>query len=422
MNHSTLNDEELALRDTKSGKLLFTEYRKKLCAFFLQDNRLLAAQVMTSSENQIGAVYIGKIKNVVKNINACFVEIANEEICFLPMKTAIHPILLNRAYDGRLLEGDEILVQLSKEAHKTKGATVTAAVSLSNDYAAICIGNQKIGFSDKLSKERKDELKVWLSGAGILREKSFVWDAEIPLDLIIRTKAGEGGEELLLSNIKAIYDEFLNMIHIAKHRTCFSCIRQAPENFEVVLEQLAYPDEYQEMITDDAALYEKLNTYAKEKLLNKNVRLYEDTVLSLSKLYSLEQKMDTALNKRVWLKSGGYLIIEPTEALTVIDVNTGKYEPKKASLRQNADATYELINREAAKEVALQLRLRNMSGIIVVDFINMKSEVSRDSLLEYLRELVRKDRVKTTVVDMTQLGLVEITRQKSNKPLWELML
>ncbi len=401
------------------GKILFTRYRDNMCALYLSENRLLAARVMIEGTNRVGAVYIGKIKNVVKNINACFLEIADGEICFLSMKDATAPIVLNRKYDGRLLEGDEILVQLSKEAQKTKQPSVTADISLSNEYAAISIGSRRIGYSGKLEKMRKEEIQNWLLQAGYRQEKDFsaailLHENPVSLGLVVRTKARDCTEQVLLQNIETLIKEFQALLNRALHRTCFSCIRQAPEDFEAVLDQLAYPYEYDEILTDDTVLYNKLCVYCKERMSDISIRLYEDANLSLSKLYSLEQKFDTALNKRVWLKSGGYLIIEPTEALTVIDVNTGKYEGKMAS-----DNTYEKINREAAEEIALQLRLRNLSGIILVDFINMDSKESQENLLHFLREMVRKDKIKTLVVDITPLGLVEITRKKQYKPLRE---
>lgn len=436
---SAMDENDKMLRDTKSGKILFTRYRDRMCGLYLRDNQLLAAQVMSDSANRIGAVYIGKIKNVVKNINACFLEIAEEEICFLAMKDATNPILLNRKFDGRLLEGDEILVQLSKEAQKTKQASVTADISISNEYAAIAIGSRRIGYSGKLGKERKEEIKVWLERASFRQGSEFWYEAsrytdfedsenlscinKPALGLVVRTKANDCSEEILLWNIRELLKEFLTMVQAAYHRTCFSCIRQAPEGFEAVLEQLAYPTEYNEIITDDPVLYDKLYAYCELSMPEKFVRLYEDADFSLSKLYSLEQKMDTALNMRIWLKSGGYLIIEHTEALTVIDVNTGKYEARRISDGDKASQTaFEKINQEAAEEVARQLRLRNLSGIIIVDFINMNSKELDEALLDFLREQVRKDKIKTNVIDMTPLGLVEITRKKQNKPLREQFL
>jgi ribonuclease G len=132
----------------------------------------------------------------------------------------------------------------------------------------------------------------------------------------------------------------------------------------------------------------------------------------MAKCYSLERQLEQALQERVWLNSGGYLIIQPTEALTVIDVNSGKFEGGK-----NREAAFLKLNREAAREIARQLRLRNISGIIIVDFINMEEKASEQELLNLLTHELRKDPIPTTLVDMTKLSLVEITRKKKEKSL-----
>lgn len=336
-----ISDAEKELRSTIAGKLLFTTLRGHKCALLIQDDRLKVAHVLDNSLGKIGAVYICKVKNVVKNIDACFVEIANGELCFLPMKAASHAILLNRNTDGRILEGDEFPVQVTRDAQKTKQASVTTKLNLS----------------------REEQEKI---------------------------------------------------LALAKHRTCFSCLVEPAEAFVRVLEQLVYDDEYEEILTDDRNLFEKLLPYCNQMLPEKKLRFYEDNTFTLSKLYSLETKLDTALNTRIWLKSGGYLIIEPTEALTVIDVNSGKIDVRKG----NQETIYK-VNQEAAKEIALQLRLRNLSGIIIIDFINMTSKEQQTALLEQLREEVKRDIQKTIIVDMTALGLVEITRKKSHKTLQE---
>ena len=142
--------------------------------------------------------------------------------------------------------------------------------------------------------------------------------------------------------------------------------------------------------------------------------LYTDENLPLMKLYRLESVLKSATDRRVWMKSGGYLVIEPTEALTVIDVNSGKSIKGK-----NAEEQFLKINIEAAKEIARQLRLRNISGIVMIDFINMKEESHNHELMKNLAEYVRTDPVRTTVVDMTKLGLVELTRQKGKRALHE---
>lgn len=156
-----------------------------------------------------------------------------------------------------------------------------------------------------------------------------------------------------------------------------------------------------------------MQTYQKEDL--EKLRLYKDTQISLNRLYSLETKLSKALKERVWLKSGGYLVIQPTEALTVIDVNTGK----AISGKKPTEETFFNINLEAAEEIAKQLRLRNLSGIIIIDFIDMQKDRNKELLISCLSKWIEKDPVKTVFVDMTRLNLVEITRQKVRKPLHE---
>ena len=172
-----------------------------------------------------------------------------------------------------------------------------------------------------------------------------------------------------------------------------------------------YGYSYDKMITDDEQIFNDIKSTfpALEKL-----QLYRDEQISLSRLYSVEARLQEALREKVWMANGAYLIIQPTEALTVIDVNSGKNQKKGSS----SEVLYQ-INREAAEEIALQIKLRNISGIIIIDFINQTHEEQDRELLHYLTRLVNRDSVKTTVVGMTSLGLVEVTRKKINKPLWE---
>lgn len=166
--------------------------------------------------------------------------------------------------------------------------------------------------------------------------------------------------------------------------------------------------------TDNAAIYQQLVQLAEKWPETVTVKLYEDISYPLVKLKGIEAQIDKALQKRVWMKSGAYLVIEPTEALTVVDVNTGK-----AIGKQNMDENFFKINMEAAQEVCRQMRLRNLSGIIIVDFINMKNPDHIHQLMNYLKAEAAKDVVQTTIVDRTALHLVEITRKKIRKPLFE---
>ena len=170
------------------------------------------------------------------------------------------------------------------------------------------------------------------------------------------------------------------------------------------------------IVTDQEDIFQEVKEYLSTsqpedlKLLQK----YEDGLLPLAKLYRLETVLKEALGKKVWLKSGAYLVIEPTEALSVIDVNTGKYSGKKV-VRE----TILKVNLEAAEEIGRQLMLRNLSGIIIIDFIDMEAEEDKQCLLQKLEEVLFKDPVKTSLIEMTKLNLVEVTRKKIRKPLYE---
>ena len=208
---------------------------------------------------------------------------------------------------------------------------------------------------------------------------------------------------------------YLKLSKEASCRTCYSCIYRALPGYIAAIRD-SYSGTLDGIVTDIPAYYEELKDYLEEYQAEDadKLTLYEDKLLPLSKLYSLDSALEHALNKHVWLKSGGYLVIEPTEAMVVIDVNTGKYSGKK-----KMQDTICRINMEAADEIGRQLRLRNLSGIILIDFIDMEREEDREMLMRHLGDVVSKDPVKTTVVDMTRLNLVEVTRKKVRKPLYE---
>lgn len=419
----TLTEEEAALHRRDGGKLIFTSCRGRDCALRLQDDRLVEASFFPKEPSKMGAVYIGKVKNLAKNIDACFVEIAKGETCFLSLRNAITPCLLNRRYDGRILAGDELPVQVVRDAQKTKQAAVTAQISLADDYIVLALGTARTGYSTKLDRAKKEEIKRLFHQAGILendclvqallQEKAGAEGAWIPsAGLVVRTRAEEISGEELLVHFQAVLEQFAGLLRTAVHRCCYSCLREAEAGAEAALRQFAG-----EVITDQEGVFEQLTRYSREQDLPVKIRLYQDSMLSLSALYGLEHKIEEALGTRVWLKSGGYLVIEHTEALTVIDVNSGKCETG-----DNSQETYRKINLEAAGEIAVQLKLRNLSGIILVDFINMQSGRDNAELMHFLRTAVQKDSVKTTVIDMTPLGLVEITRKKTSRPLREQFL
>ena len=400
-------------KQMEQKKLIITTCLGRKVAALMEDQRLTGLHVLEhNGGSKVGAVYIGKVKNVVKNIGACFVEIEGGELCFLSLKEAENAYLLNRPSDGRILQEDELLVQVQRDAIKTKQAGLTTKINLSTDYFAFSLGSPKLGISSKLSKECKEELKVILKELGIIDEKgNLLQSPDMPsYGLVLRTATQtlleEIGVQEYIRALKEAQNRFIDLVSRAKYQTCFSCLLPPPSVYRKALDYFG-PSSFDEVVTDDPEVVKELE----EKV---NLRFYEDGMLSLPKLYSLETKIKEALSANVWLPSGASLVIEQTESMNVIDVNSGKFDKKTAS----RDSIYR-INKEAAREIALQIRLRNLTGIIIVDFINMKSEDDKERLLQELRHFVSGDHIHTQVIDMTPLGLVEITRQRGCRSLKE---
>ncbi|MCD8198065.1 MAG: ribonuclease E/G [Lachnospiraceae bacterium] len=371
----------------------------------LTDGRLTELSLNPSDARPLlGNIYVGRVKNIVKNIRAAFVEIEGGTLCYLPLEDVQAPVWARPKKNDRLAEGDELLVQLSREAQKTKAPSVMTQLSLSGKYLVLTRGKQGIGCSAKLSAGERQRLKE-LAECFPLPEDS---------GLIVRTNA-EGLQE---TELRAEFDKLLEkqnfLIVQAVHRAVFSCVyRERPAYLNSILGNRS--GTLKEIVTDDAHIFREIRDFLREEMPEEEgkLRLYEERMQPLKSLYQLEKGLSDALSERVWLKSGAYLVIEHTEAMTVIDVNTGKCVTGK-----DKRETVRKINLEAAAEISRQLRLRNLSGMILVDFVDMDGDGPHE-LLSFMRERLRDDPMKATAVDMTQLGLMELTRRKQKKPLRE---
>ncbi len=423
--HTSIHEPNPELGSTGQGKLLITAVQDRKGAFLLHDNRLLQAALFPKKQSRVGAIYLGKVKNVCKNMDACFVEIADKELVYLPTKQCKAPFMVNRSFDGRILEGDELLLQIERDALKTKQAAATTKITLQGRYAVFTTDSCKIGISSKLSKEQKSRVCEVLQENGLIdKDRNYRHSGQMPpyieqlppYSVVIRTEAAvlleqEQGERIFLLELEELETQFAKLFAKAMHNTCFTCLSAPQTPWEVCVCQIPV-GEYEEVVTDCPGLYEEMVPFFQER--GKTLRLYTDASYPLKKLYSLDTRIADALSRRIWLKSGAYLVVDVTEALTVFDVNSGKYDARKVS-----DEAFYRINLEAAGEIARQIRLRNLSGIILIDFINMQDTTRQEKLLNTMKELVKKDPVHTTVVDITPLGLMEITRKKVNKTLAE---
>lgn len=410
-----------------SSALLIIERNEQILSLLYQNNRLVQVKVHDEkgedevSSLPLGAIYIGKVKNVVPTIDAAFVEVCKGSMGFLPMKNAKNPVIVNRKYDGRILAGDEILVQIEKEGIKTKDPGLTCNLSFTGKYCVLTTGKLGVGYSTKLDNKTKSywkqKLEEW-KGEDILQKEKVGMVVRTNIAGLMEDEDASDISDLLknnrfLSELGILLEQKNKVLDSVSYRTCFSCLFQPMEGYLTDIRD-TYEDSFDKIITNNSVIYERIR---EEFPFMENVELYEASRITLEKLYSVETRLREALDEKVWLKSGAYLIIQQTEALTVIDVNSGKIQKKNPK-----DDIYFEINKEAAKEIVLQLKLRNLSGIIIIDFISQNTKEQDGELLSYLGGLVKRDSVKTNVIDMTPLGLVEVTRKKINKSLKEQLI
>lgn len=384
------------------NKIVITEYKEKKLMSIFEDDRL--SRFFFDEESSIvGNIYVGKVKNIVKNINAAFVEIGENMLAYFSMKDET-PIFLNKKNNNKLVCGDELLVQVVKDGIKTKAPQVSSKLTFPGKYMVLNLEAGTIGISKKIRDEgKRNSLKKLISGK---LNKAF--------GAIIRTSAVDADAISIEAELHMLQEEFGAVVDNAVYRKPGQCLFHVPNSFLQQINHYLGPD-LEQIITDQPQVYHQLKEYFEmyDEESKKKLSLYQEEV-PLSSAYNINHTLERALNKRVWLKSGAYLVIEQTEAMVVIDVNTGK-----SIGRQDMEEHFYKINLEAARECAYQIKLRNLSGIIIIDFINMESSEHRASLITRLKEEISGDPVKTNYIDTTKLGLVELTRKKVTKSLSE---
>ena len=336
-----------------NNKLIISDFYKNiLFGFYFEDDKLQRL-VNLKNDNVVGNIYCGYVKDVVKNINGAFVLFDDNKKGYLSLKDFKNPV-----------------------------KQVDTDISVSRKIK---------------DKDIREELKSTLSV-----KKNDVYG------FIIRTNALDFSKEDILKQA----DDLINQLEDLKKRFAFVTPKAALLKKDYLQDLISEFKKHGELsiITDVVYIYDTLKEH------NDMVTYNDNSKISLCNKYSLETHLNRLLSKKVWLKSGAYLIIEPTEALTVIDVNTGK-----ADLKTNKESTFKKINLEAAKEIALQMKLRNISGIIIVDFINISNDKDYDILTHEMSEYLTNDFSISNVVDITKLGLMELTRKKKEKSLEEIV-
>lgn len=384
-------------------KLVVTRYKNKILQAYYENNRLMELE-LSDAESSLENIYIGRVANVLGNINACFIDYGREKPCYYSLDENSH-IFVNKKSGDSVNIGDELVIQISRDAVKTKNPVATSELSLRGEY---CIVNTsgKIGISNKITAPRRRvELKQLATKQ--LPEK---------MGCIIRTSAAERNDDELIAELSLLSTRLADILNRARFRTCYSCLyKKIPDYMDSFL--LKKRMRLEEIVTDDKAIYDDFSEYLKEHEIGSiNVKLYHDDMCSLMTAYNLNKELENVTRDKVWMKSGAYLVIQQTEAMVVVDVNTGK-----AVTNKNIGQYMLSVNKEAAIETCRQLRLRNLSGIIIIDFINMKNASDIEEVKEVLIKELEKDSVPAKFVDITKLGLIELTRKKIRRPIMEMI-
>lgn len=388
-------------------EILITTNGNNMRAAIFEEGRLVELMDDMSRDFRLsGSIFKGRVENIVPGMQAAFVDIGLERNAFLYAGDLIPPNTLEQSeqlppIEGLLREGQEIVVQITREPVGEKGARVAANITLPGRFVVLLPKNDYIGISRKIDDE---EEKV--------RLKKVAQEAKPKgSGLIVRTMAQGVAEKELIQDVAKLTDLAEEIDEKARETTLPSMIYSSNDPFSRLLRE-TIDENVDKIIIDDLNMGEFLKRQLKELACSAWERVQVDLQGELFSRYQVEEEVRKALKPRVWLKSGGYLVIEKTEALTVIDVNTGKYTGKKS-----VDNTLLQLNKEAAKEIARQIRLRNLTGIIIIDFIDMNEKENWKEVLADLEDYCRKDKAKWRLFGRTSLNLVELTRKKEGQPL-----
>jgi len=351
-------------------------------------------------KSSIGDIYFGRVEAIRENLKAAFVDIGVEKAAFLPLANASYEVFEGEGkmiHRRKIVPKDNIIVQVVKEPYGTKGARITTFITIPGRYAVLMPTTNHLGVSRKIAgkKERRRLLKI---GRAYKPKK---------MGLILRTEAENKTADAIVEDIRYLTSVWKDITKRLKDTEPPELIHKEVDLIlKITRDHFTGKDSV--LYVDSKEGYNKIIRYLQNISLSdvKRVKLHSSTTPIFEDM-GIEKEISKIYRRNIWLKNGGYIVIDRTEAFWVIDVNSGKFNRIKAQ----EEMIYE-INLEAAKEIARQLRLRDIGGIIVIDFIDMKTEAHKKSLLIYFEKFLKNDRAKVSIVDITELGLVELTRTR----------
>ncbi|MGE8078430.1 Rne/Rng family ribonuclease [Peribacillus loiseleuriae] len=385
---------------------LSTREKRYAC---LENGRISKLEVVPPNHaSSVGNIYLGKVTKVLPGMEAAFVDYGEKKSGFLyrdelpSYQKAKRAGARKSSVNQYIREGEKLLVQVTRDETGTKGAKLTGLIELSSNHVVYIHGIDYIGVSKKFKSHQSQN--QWRNIAHTHKKEDE--------GLIIRTAMEEKSEAIFLKQLHAQRGKFAQLLKMATSLKAPSLLWQRDSFLESILTEMSeFPGG--ELHVDDFTYFQELKKWQEDHESDWAI-FYEARPVNIFSHLGIESDAEQALKKIVWLKNGSYLIFEETEAFTVVDVNTGKFTGKS----QKEQTLFET-NMQAAKEIAHQLRLRNIGGIILIDFINMELEQHRRLILDLMKTETKQDEMRVQVVGFTELGILQLTRKRTAASLSE---
>ena len=391
-------------------QIIIQQELHQMQAAIVEDGRLAEYYLQQEEASPaVGSIYRGIVESVLPGMQAAFVDIGWKRSAYLALEDIVQNDDKTCPNISDILKaGQSLVVQIKKEAVDEKGPKVTTELSLQGRTMVLLPGKYQVNISKKITdNDKRRELKS-MADSILLRE-----DGHLPLGVIIRTAAEECTLTELAQEFHWLYLQWKTLGQRISAIQKPGRIAMDQHMAARIIRECAYEPELTGIYVNDSALYETLQQQIPEKTLRFKLHLREENLIEQ---FQLEGVIRTLHKRRVHLANGAELVIDRTEAMNVIDINTASFTGKKGLEQTIVDT-----NLQAAEEIAKQIRLRNLSGIILIDFIDMKLPEHREQVVKTLELALKRDRIKTKVHGISHLGLVEVTRQRTRAPLSEVM-
>lgn len=371
----------------------------------LENEKLIEYYEETEDSNRSeGNIYIGIVRDIVKGMEAAFVDIGTEKNSFIHVKDILPKIDETKEHQEKSTDiskiikpKQKILVQVKKDSNSKKGARVSTHINLPSKYIVLMPNTDIVTVSQKIEDEKEQKRLIKLVKENLSEGNGA----------IIRTLA-KGKEKEIIDDIKKVENQWQKIIQTSINPKCNKAelLYKSEDILEKILMDLM-DENISRIVVNSKEERDRINKLTKENKEYQNIPIEVQKKKDILEIYDIRKQQKKAQNRKVWLKCGGFITIDKTEALTAIDVNTGKFTGNNNDLQ----STILKVNKEATIEIAKQMRLRDIGGIIIIDYIDMKRNKDKEEILKLMKEALKKDRTKTQVEGFTKLDLMELTRK-----------